>query len=34
MYNFQQKQPTRLIIYKLTESEHTKRLERHKKEKR
>ncbi|EMA6345232.1 IS4 family transposase [Bacillus cytotoxicus] len=31
---FHQKQATRLIIYKLTESEHKKRLERHKKEKR
>ncbi|PEA52490.1 IS4 family transposase, partial [Bacillus pseudomycoides] len=31
---FHQKQETRLIIYKLTESEHTRRLERHKKEKR
>ena len=31
---FHQKQATRLMIYKLTEPEHTKRLERHKKEKR
>jgi len=31
---FHQKQATRLIVYKLTEPEHTKRLERHKKDKR
>ncbi|WP_019779129.1 IS4 family transposase, partial [Streptococcus sobrinus] len=31
---FHQKQETRLIIYKLTKSEHAKRLERHKKEKK